>query len=333
MRSVLGLIAVGLLALSGCTGPSSPPPPATKTPTGQARSGAAEIDKTMAKRLAENVVYRSWDTCALHDPEAAKKIFGEPETLAPDEFDQCQLRLKNPDLTNWLLTVGVGVSFVGGEGRQKTEIAGAPLYSESREATYCTWSLQTAEYTAISLRAMYSGTREAKQPPRPVCEMVKDYLTTLVPIWRNPPLRTDNATDPALSLALKDPCATYEDLAKLLGEGADKPSVFVNGVYTCTIRHTLKSKTGSGNGIEVKFSWGDDPVAAATRTPNQYRPVQVEGHAGSVEERKTGCKYVIKAADTTITGLDDESQRVEVEAPTCPVAEQATKLVVKAALG
>ncbi|MGO1056729.1 hypothetical protein [Crossiella sp. CA198] len=328
MRSVIGLIVVGLL-VSGCTGTSAPPTP-TK-PTSTAQSGPVDMDQSTRQRLAENSVYRTWDTCALHDPEAIKKVFGgEFELLEPETLDQCVARVKRPDLGTFAVYTYVGAPFFA-QDEAKAEIGGKTFLSDSKDNTSCSWHYLTSKQSAITLRITYSGGVDSKQPPKPACEFGKDYLATLAPIWSNPPLRSEGATEPAIALAGKDPCATYEELAKLLPQGGEKPQLMVPSPYACVVRLPVRSKTGS-SGFDVRFLFADDPVAAAQRTPGQYKPVQIEGKPGTVQQRKGECTINVQAEETSIPGLNEEVPVIRLTAPDCQQAETAAKIVTKAAL-
>ncbi|MGW0522484.1 hypothetical protein [Crossiella sp. NPDC003009] len=328
MRSVIGLILVGLL-VSGCTGPS-PTPTATK-PTVTAQTGPVTMDQSMRQRLAENTVYRTWDTCALHDPEAVKKVFGgEFELLEPETFDQCVARVKLPDLGTFSVTTYVGAPFFP-QDEPKSEIGGKTFLSDSKDASSCSWYYQTSKQSAITLRISFHGGTQNKQPPKPACELGKDYLATLAPIWSNPPLRGEGATEPAIALAAKDPCATHEELAKLLPQGGDKPQLQAANPYSCVVRLPVRTKTGSG-GFDVRFLLADDPVAAVQRTPGQYKPIQVEGRPGSVQQKKDECQINVQAEELSIPGLNEEVPVIRVTGPDCQQTETAAKLVTKAAL-
>lgn len=332
MRSAIGLIVVGLL-VSGCTGTSAPP---TQTkPTAPAAQGPVEIDQSTRLRLSENAVYRTWDPCALHDPEAVKKVFGgEFEMLEPESLDTCVARVKRQDLATWSLALTAGASFYQDSKAQQTELAGRTYYSDSRDATGCTWNLPVSKQSSISLRLSYHGGTESKQPPKPACEFGKDYLTSLAPIWANPPLRADGATDPQIALAAKDPCATHEELAKLLPQSSDKPQLIISSVYSCVVKLPTRSKSGT-SGFDVRFLFGQDPVPQLARTPGQYQPIQIEGRPGMLQQKKEDCHITVQADETAIVGLDEEVPLIRVTGPAnpdCKTTETAAKLITKAAL-
>ncbi|MFC5054258.1 hypothetical protein [Saccharothrix xinjiangensis] len=329
----LPLLGAALL-LSACTsgGDASSPADTGRPPaTPAVEQAVPEKYRPTAQAFAK---FRSIDACALHDIAAAQQVTGDQgDEIVPgrDGLHQCVLRLHKSEFeSTWTFTVEVGALFESQRRRDAAPETLAGMEMFIREDDHgCTVSKALDDTHAIEMR-----TGSVTDAPRRPCDVLREYVSKLAPLWTDPPARDSGATSPRLSLAGIDPCVTAAAVLDDAGAGAElRP----RDVFGCTVIPAHEAKTAPSKtrtDIEVVFTLDEDPAALVT-SGQGARGITVGGLRAVIHERATGCAaYVVWDPDTTVV-VDRQSedalpsyQVIRVQAGTCDTARSAAEKVV-----
>ncbi|GAA2678738.1 MULTISPECIES: hypothetical protein [Actinosynnema] len=345
IRAALLLCATALAA-SACTGSSLDPSPSA-SPQAPNSPGKAQISQAIPEDLrpaAEAYArYREIDACGLHDPVAAEKASGEGskgDELMPsdDGFDTCTLRLHKSEFNStWTLYLRVAQEYDAAVRREAApeQIGGLNVYVKEQGAPLpsCEVARPLDDTYAIVLD-VNPADRDA--PVRPICDMARDYVAQLAPLWRDPPRHGSGRTTPALPLAGRDPCQAVAAVAEDLAEGAE---IEPREVFECSIRPGTggavnpKSKAATGE-ITVTFGIAEDPARDVSVSPDQYQAVELVGFRAVMGTRAGQCRTV--AVWDPNTGIVEDNrdedallavQVVRIDTPDCE--PQSRRLVEK----
>ncbi|MCP3804238.1 hypothetical protein NLX83_33690 [Allokutzneria sp. A3M-2-11 16] len=354
-RAVVGALALAVLA-TGCSGePAAPPSQNPEQGGGAAPAGAAstdlgsvQADPESRRNMAEMAIYRTWDPCALHDPTAAAKVFGDAVALIePSDFTSCLLRV-NLDRTGsrgWRIYTRVGSPFLEDDvaGATVLDAAGRKFHGKKSapgSTPGCDFVMQTSKTKTLQLQVNWGG-MSTETPPKDSCEAAKEYMTAIAPFFANPPLRSEAQTEPQLPLASKDPCAPVKELVekfRSMSVEGEQPSAIVTGMSpnTCTLSFSSRYAPGKKTKpqISIDYKWGIDPAEGISGGAPS-RQVQIEGKPAKVEDhtaRSLGSCMVQVQYDAMKIPAVDRVQVVQVAAPDCQTAEEAAKIVTKVAL-
>ncbi|WP_344874790.1 hypothetical protein [Allokutzneria multivorans] len=352
-RAVVGALALALLA-TGCSGEQAAAPPSGKAPAQggapaasapTADFGPVQVDPETLKGFAESAIYRTWDPCALHDPTSAAKIFSDVVALIePSDFTSCLMTIKldRTGSRSWRIYTRIASSYLQEEGGEVLEAAGRKFVQAKKGSSSspgCEYDMQTSKTKSLSLQVSWSGSLSTDPPPKDPCALAKEYMTALAPFFVNPPLRSEKATEPQLPLASKDPCVPVKDLAEKFKSltGAGEQPKLSSGLSPndCTVVFSSKYTPGQRTRPEISigYKWSIDP-AEGIGAGGTVRKTQVEGKPALVNERtsgSTGCIVTVQYDPLEIPEVD-RVQVVQVGAPDCQTAEEAAKIVTKAAL-
>ncbi|WP_447002356.1 hypothetical protein ACRAKI_21775 [Saccharothrix isguenensis] len=344
VRAVLLLCAVALAAVA-CTG--SPSDQSTSTSTHDPNPSArAEVHPAIPEDLrpaAEAYArYRDIDACALHDPAAAEKASGEGSTgdeLMPsdDGFNTCTLRLHKSEFdSTWTMYLRVAQEYDAALRREAApeQIGGVEFYVKEEGAPQPSCELaRPLDDTYAVVLDVHPDDRD--NVVRPVCDFARDYVGQLADRWRDLPRHGSDRTQPALPLALRDPCQALTAVVDDLGADAE---IQPHEVYECSIipgaggTVNPKSKAGAGE-ITVVFGVDEDPARNLTISPDEYRAVDIAGYKAVTGTRAGQCRTVaVWDQDTTIVENDQDDdalpavQVVQVDTPDC---EQQSRALVE----
>lgn len=304
-----------------------------------------------AALIATHRVARMVDPCALHDPAAASRVTGEgPDALMPSRrgLNICELTLAPApgDLPTWRLTATVGADFDAHQREQsvqeqigelnffrdKEPAAGKPTDSGS-----CHYTMSFGETTGIELAVRATGLAPATKT---ACDVAKEYLAAVAATWKEPAMRGDKVTAPALKLADVDPCsgvsAVARDFPAPVRAKPDTP-------YECALTAADYRKGGSLLSIELTME--TDPRALLVGPlANKYAAITVAGRPGVSTQMQTkgvggqieSTCYVTVLADEKTAIQEDEAmpdsqksmQVIKALAKDCAVAIRAAEGVL-----
>ncbi|MCE7012137.1 hypothetical protein LWC34_56400 [Kibdelosporangium philippinense] len=276
---------------------------------------------------------RQIDPCAMLDLEVIKKISEGPElnSIAPgDLLNECTVSVGQNDLKEtWSFEVIAGVP-VGADGAE--DIAGVQFTKFSSRPTSCNYTTPMSKTFGLALQTTWHGL-SSEQPPKPSCDVAKQYLTDTIARWKTPPKRSEHKTTPALPLATIDPCIAAKTL---LGTG--EGHVRISAPYRCSVQPKQgdrPDKTAPSQNIDVSLLFGNDPVQQIPVNPTSFKPAQIKGKPAAVSQSRSSCRITVQYSADTMVKVDEakgqepaRTQVIEVNAGTCEAANAAAETVV-----
>jgi hypothetical protein len=326
-RRLAIVLAAGGLLVSGCgesvSGSPSAAPPSAEDTSAEPDYPLADYEKPLVPVFRK---LREIDPCALHDLEAAKRISPDLDSLAPgDSLGRCTLQGGKGELArSWSFVVEAGTLLP--EGAPET-IGEAQFRKQERNGT-CQYVTPIGDVHGLSLQVQWGGT-DRDQPPKPACDVAKEYLTATAARWKTPPKRSENRTQPALSLGLVDPCIAAKDLL-----GSSGGTVRLGMPNSCGIR-TGGAKDKTDIGVDIQLQFGNDPTEQLKQSGTRYKPAEVKGKPAAVNESASRCTVTVQYSRDTMVKVDESkgddparNQVITVAAKTCDAAKTAADTVV-----
>ncbi|QFZ20586.1 hypothetical protein [Saccharothrix syringae] len=185
-----------------------------------------------------------------------------------DGLDTCALRLHKSEFdSSWTLYLRVAQEYDTVLRREAAseQIGGLDVYVKEQgpPLSSCEVARPLDDAYAIVLD-VNPDDRDA--PVRPVCDMARDYVTQLAPLWRDPPRHGPGRAEPALPLATRDPCQAAAAVVEDFGEGAevDRPHRRRQDHLGCAVTeppahiHTLSGDV-TVDTIDVPIDTADTP--------------------------------------------------------------------------
>ncbi|GAA3464288.1 hypothetical protein ACFFSW_17135 [Saccharothrix longispora] len=342
-RATSLLCAVALAAVA-CTGAPSDQPTSTSTPD---PSGQAKINPSIPEDLRSTAEayahYREIDACALHDPAAAEKASGEGSTadeLMPsdDGFDTCTLRLHKSEFNStWTMYLRVAREYDVALRHEAAleQIGGVEFYVKEEGAPLPSCELaRPLDDTYAVVLDVHPDDRN--NVVRPVCDFTRDYVEQVADRWRDLPRHGAGHTQPALPLALRDPC---QALIAVVDDFGPDVEIKPREVYECSIgpgsggtgNPTGKSAAGE---VTVVYGVAEHPARNLAVSPDEYQAADITGYQAVTGMRAGQCRTVaVWDPDTAIVEdhRDDDAlpavQIVRIDTPDCE--QQSKKLIEK----
>lgn len=302
------MAVLAVLLLGGCataiSGTPSAAPAATQLglPLTSEQEPAVELFSTM----------RTWDMCGLHDVAAAGTATGYRATeLVPYlGIDQCKLTLTEPDgVTDWEMSLALRrISPDAGPG---ISIGAVTLPQADMTDSSCAYSYPVGEADGFAWGIEITAYNI--DPPRPNCDVARDYATALAPKLADPPKHSAGTTVPALTLPATDPCALVAAMLPIATGGTALPDegvrVDLDGPYACNLTAQLPGDASERVRLTVEYDAESEPLAGGTVAGRPATPGQSAGDA---------CSTTFQASDTSIQGdpgLPATVEAVELGAP------------------
>jgi hypothetical protein len=312
------LIAVAALALSACGSQIAGSPVAEPLSARIGKvSAPADLpyddeDKALAKAYA---TMRTWDVCALQDPEAVKgslKVDGG--SIAPYlDLSGCKMEIDTANGTPWEFQLDLQRFGATGslEQPQQETVGGVTVYKSLDDGTgYCTYELPVQKVAAIALEV---STIEDSEKPR-ICDVAKDYLSKVLPKWQNPPKAGEGKTTPVLRMAGQDPCKGLVGVHRQLSAKASSTSrisIDIPSPYECE----LSQFSGSGGYLDYKVRF----TMASPDELTDGQQVEISGLRG-VSDDSYDCETLLDVGGRPITTSNQGTQTVEaveLDSPDC----------------
>ncbi|SDP97884.1 hypothetical protein [Lentzea jiangxiensis] len=332
-----------VLMATACTGSGNDRDPADAGETrqdGEYQVNAGVPEQYRAKALADGK-HRAIDACGLHDPDAAQKATGDRgDEILPSTsgLQECTLRLHQGEFkSTWTLYLEVGTAYDAGSRKNDApeQLGGMDVFvSEGEDGKRCEISKPLDDKHAVQVRASASN----DTPAKPACQVLREYVTALAPVWKNMPKHGGGRTAPELTLVKLDPCAAAAATLDMFEEGFLKTS----GPMACTARSAKvmppQQKPAKGVGQpEVSVTWimASDPAKLIRPGDNNTaREITVEGRKAVLSPGSYGCStYVvwddqIKVDQDNRAADDDLTQQMRIQTATCDTAEEVTKKIL-----
>lgn len=340
-RFTLALLLGSALLASACTKDA---PSASEGGDAQPAKIEAAIPQEFRAQAEAAAAHRAIDTCGLHDPDAAKEVTGDQlDEIIPsqDGLQECMLRTHRGEFrASWTIYLEVGDTFDASQRKDAApeNIGGLEVYVSEDERT-CTLAKPLDDDRAIVLRTSPSGTGEDK-PAKSACQVAKEYVGKIAPLWKDLPKRGSGRTTPELTLAKLDPCTVASGALDMFGADAVlQPS----GAFTCTAKPLNpgpppREKGVGRNEVAITLMVDDDPSALVKSGDQTAREVTVAGYKAVIFQGRNGCtSYIVYDPDTSIVQDNRATdggvlyQQIRMSTATCDIAQQAAEKVLSKA--
>lgn len=242
--------------------PSSPMTSESEEQTTEPAQSSVVYHPTLEPLLPALEQMRQWDPCAIHDIDAAEKIFGGPTNyLVPiSRIDSCDLSIDHK-AGNEALTVEIALTrellelYRSGRLEDESLAEPIPVYQskppEEGVATFgtsCSMFYEVADPYGIKLDVLAVD----ETPRDQLCTYAEEYFTAVAPKIVDPPLATDGLSTPQRTMLGTDPClGTIPVLEKYPKDDAGYETYVVKeSPYHCAV----ESDAGFGlKGYEVAY--------------------------------------------------------------------------------
>jgi hypothetical protein len=332
--TLLLLLGTALLA-SACTGSGGDQKPGE---TGQ-QQAEQQIETGVpaeyrAKAIADGR-NRALDACGLHDPKAAADVTGDQgDEILPSTsgLQECILRLHQGEKSTWTFYLETGAVYDASSRKNDApeNIGGMDVFV-SEDEKRCEISKPIDENYAIQLHVSASS----DAPPKPACQVLREYVGKLAPVWKEMPKHGSGRTKPELTLVKLDPCTAASATLDLFEE----PFLETSGPMTCTAHSAKPSPPVREKGVgrnEVAVTWvmNSDPSKLVKPGDQTAREITVEGRKAVMSKGSFGCTtYIVWDPDIKVdpdnrTEDDDLTQQIRVQTARCDNAEEVTKKIL-----
>lgn len=339
--AVVGVLATALL-LGACTGDAGADKPgnagAEQQSEQQVEAGVPE--EYRAKAIA-HAKARQIDACGLHDPAAAEKATGDKgdEIVPSGALNECTLRLAKGEFNStWTFRVEAGAIFDAGYRKSAApeNLGGVDVFV-SEDEKRCEIARPLDDDYAVVMSVSAPSGKDAS--PKAPCQVLREYVTALAPVWKDLPKRGSGRTTPEFTLTKVDPCAAASAALDMFSE----PFLETSSPVTCTARSMTpkppqKPQKGVGRDeVSVRWIMTDDPSKLVRAGDDSAREITIDGRKAVINQGSTGCTTFI-VWDPSVGVVRDNrnpetetlTQQISVSTATCDNAEQvAQKIVAK----
>lgn len=340
-RFTLGVLLGAVVLTTACTGSGGEQQPqdngAAQQTEVQVEPGVSEPYKAKALADGKN---RAIDACGLHDPDAAQNATGdEPDEILPGSsgLNECDLRTHQGEFkSTWTFYLEVGAAYDAARRRDDApeKLGGMDVFVSEEERT-CTISKPIDDNHAVQVRVSASVMSNEK-PAKPACQVAREYVTALAPVWQDMPKHGSGRTQPELTLAKLDPCKAASATLDMFEEGY----LETGGPMSCTARSakvTPPQKRDKGVGrpeVNVLWTMNSDPSKMVKAGDDTAREVTVEGRKVVLSKGSFGCTSHIVWDDQVKVDQDNRgdgdelTQQIRVQTATCDNAEEVVKKIL-----
>lgn len=325
LRAAVMLSVVGI-AVSGCAVSAAPAPDPAWVWERAARESA--YSKQALVRAVERERLRKWDPCAMHVPKAAEKVTGDASSaVTVGDLNECTLRMASE--WTFYLKVGVQWPIEDEEKAAAQKVDGTTLYRNQQEEDSCKYVMPVSEHFAVGLTADTDGDVERQE-----CEVAHRYVTELISLWKNPPLRKEKRTTPYIALATKNPCEVpLMEAQRDPDPNAARTGIYLSELYQCTVQD-VASDGEAQDRFTVEFilteSAEADSDGSETTVSGQF--------ARAVEQDDGTCKVltdfnpdVVVDSNSNTRANTVDTPVVKVTAGSCEQAKSYLERVLEAA--
>ncbi|MFJ5984499.1 hypothetical protein [Lentzea sp. NPDC092896] len=235
--------------------------------------------------------------------------------------------------STWTFYLEVGAAYdASARKNDAPEKLGGMDVFVSEDERRCEISKPIDDQYAVQVRASASS----DTPAKPACQVLRQYVTELAPVWQDMPKHGSGRTKPELTLVKLDPCAAAAATLDMFEEGYLETS----GPMACTARSgkvTAPQKRDKGVGrpeVSVLWSMNTDPSKLVRAGDDAAREITVEGRKAVLSKGSFGCTtYIvwddqIRVDQDNRVDDDDLTQQIRVQTATCDNAEEVAKKIL-----
>ncbi|GLZ28181.1 hypothetical protein Lesp02_03710 [Lentzea sp. NBRC 105346] len=342
MRTQATVLVLCLTAAAAVACTADPPHPAAPSTSDAA---PVQVNDAIPQELRAKAIayagFRAIDACGMHDPKAAEKITGDKgDQIAPAArgLNQCSLDLNKSEFeSTWSFQIDVGDDFGADRRREAApeDIAGMRVFRRESDRN-CELVRPLDDEYGIRLTVSPRTARD-QPPPKPACDVAREYVKDTAELWKTPPQRGAGRTSPDLPLGRVDPCdALSAALADLGGEPVMRP----RGPYECQAKakNGVVQKGQPPNEISVTLGADTDPTVLLTlagSSSKEYKGADIAGSKAVLMQSKTGCRTEViykpeisLIADARAEDATPTYQVVEVRTASCDIAPAITEKIM-----
>lgn len=332
------MLAAALLA-SACTGDAGGDQPAKDEAAQSAEQVEQGVPQEYRAKAIAHARARQIDACGLHDPAAAEKATGDKgdEIVPSGGLHECTLRLAKGEFNStWTFRVEAGATYDASYRKDTApeNLGGLDIFLSEDERRCEIARPVDDDYAVVTSVSAPSG-KDA--PAKAPCQVLREYVTSLAPIWKDLPKRGSSRTTPELTLAKLDPCAAASTALDMFKE----PFLETTDPVTCTARSMTpappqqRPKGIGRDEVSVSLIMSNDPTKLIRAGDDSAREVTIDGHKAVINKGSNGCTtYIIWDPDVTVVPdnrrpeTETLFQQISVTTATCDNAEQVAQKVV-----